>query len=259
MRSAGLLVYVDRLRMQIQQWRFRRKNKAFRAANPDIPLPAEEIIYETFNADITKYYEDGKEVAKWLVHTIEPYIGSKSIKILDWGCGPARVVRHLHRFLDAESELFGSDFNSQTIAWCKEHIPNVTFGCNDLSPPLPYEPSTFAVLYGISVLTHLNEERNKSWIEEIFRVLAPGGIALITTQGKVFVEKLSSKEKLAFQDGRLVVRGHVEEGRRTFSAFHPEERMRELFDNFTVLEHQPGERQGRTLDQDIWILQKPVK
>ncbi|NND07384.1 MAG: class I SAM-dependent methyltransferase [Saprospiraceae bacterium] len=255
-RSLGLLVHIDRLRMHFARWRFRNKNQAFRAAHPHLAIPDEAIIYETFNADITKYYEDGRDVAKWLVETIQSHTDCDTCKILDWGCGPARIVRHLPDLLPRNAEVFGTDFNAYTIDWCQKNISDVAFTCNDLIPPLPFHSNTFDIVYGISVLTHLNEQRNHSWTREIFRIVMPGGLAILTTQGEAFSAKLTPKEKTAFRNNQLVVRGKVAEGRRTFSAFHPEAYMRNLFTEFSILQHTPGRSVGKSLEQDIWILQK---
>ncbi|GAB4244281.1 MAG: hypothetical protein Kow0027_03890 [Saprospiraceae bacterium] len=76
------------------------------------------------------------------------------------------------------------------------------------------------------------------WINELNRVLKPGGLLLVTTQGDAFRVKLTAAELKQFNDGKLVVRGAVKEGHRTFSAFQPKQYMLWLFEKMLVLEHQ---------------------
>jgi SAM-dependent methyltransferase len=53
-----------------------------------------------------------------------------------------------------------------------------------LEPPLPYEDESFAAVLGLSVMTHLRRECQLRWLEEICRVLRPGGVLLATVHGK---------------------------------------------------------------------------
>ena len=115
----------------------------------------------------------------------------------------------------------------------------------------------FDVIYGISIFTHLSEQLHYDWTAELLRILKPGGILFLTTQGNAFKPKLSEEEIGHFNKNRLVIRGKVKEGHRTYSAFQPPAFMTKLFANATVLEHieRPIES-GRSLPQDIWIVTK---
>jgi hypothetical protein len=80
---------------------------------------------------------------------------------------------------------------------------------------------------------------------------------LLTTQGDHFKQKLTDEELQLYNQNKLVVRGHVKEGHRTFSAFQPPVYMRELFRDAEVLEHicRPVIK-GRALPQDVWLIKK---
>jgi SAM-dependent methyltransferase len=92
------------------------------------------------------------------------------------------------------------------------------------------------------------------WIEELKRILKPGGLLFLTTQGNAFKDKLTQSEKSDFDDGHLIVRGAVKEGHRTFSSFHPNPFMEKLFDSFVILKHISIENEGNV--QDVWIVRK---
>ncbi len=242
--------------MYFHAWRLRKKNQDFRAQYPKVSLPEDDILYETFHGDYFKYYEDGKSVASWLLDTLGRYKSVSHLQVLDWGCGPARIVRHLPALMGPENAIFGSDLNPETIAWCKANIPKVHFTTNHLDPPLPFDAGQFDFLYAISILTHLSEQRHQDWLQEIHRVLAPDGIALITTQGEAYRAKLTLSERRKFDGGQLIVRGKVAEGSRTFSAFQPPTFMHQILAPFDVLEHQAGMLSNGSSEQDIWILRR---
>jgi SAM-dependent methyltransferase len=80
-------------------------------------------------------------------------------------------------------ELHGCDINPELIAWCSANIPFGSFKPSTVLPPLPYPSNHFDILYGVSVLTHLLFDAHQLWASEIWRVLKPGGIAVLTAQG----------------------------------------------------------------------------
>jgi SAM-dependent methyltransferase len=103
-------------------------------------------------------------------------------RVLDFGCGSARVLRHLGD-LPASCRLYGTDIDAEAIRWCREAIPFATFEINDSSPPLPFADSTFDLIYAVSVFTHLDEELQNAWLAELRRVTAPHALLLLTTHG----------------------------------------------------------------------------
>ncbi|MDV7395980.1 class I SAM-dependent methyltransferase, partial [Arthrospira platensis SPKY1] len=115
-------------------------------------------------------------------------------RILDWGCGPARIVRHLPGLLP-DSEIHGTDYNPNTIAWCKANIKGVQFEKNELDPPTVYPDKHFDLIYGISIFTHLSEPRHFSWFDELMRIAKPGAVILLTTHGNLYKRVLTDAEK----------------------------------------------------------------
>lgn len=255
LRRTSILYSADYFVFLLNKIKNRKKNKRFLKENPDIILPPDYLIYESFQLDYKKYYTDSIESARWLTGLFRKYSPLYNINILDWGCGPGRIIRHLPTLIGNSSVFFGTDYNPRTITWCRNNIPGVTFSNNGLEPPLDYNNQLFHIIYGISIFTHLSEPMHESWINELHRVLSPGGIMLITTQGNAFRVKLTASELQRFDQDKLVVRGKVKEGHRTFSAFQPVGYMKQLLIDFQILEHQEGKNDGRP-QQDIWIVKK---
>lgn len=252
----GLLPALDFLRMHFFRLKNRSNNEAFKKKHPDFILPDDQILYETFRLDYHRYFESGLSTAQWLLDQYQKHQGRQPGSILDWGCGPARVIRHLPTLVSADVVLTGSDFNPQTIQWCKTWIQGVSFITNGLKPPIPIPPGSVDFIYAISVFTHLAAERHPIWVDEIVERLTPDGIFLFTTQGRAFLPYLTPAEQASFHDNKPVVRNHKMEGKRIFSTFHPEQYIIGLLSNFDILEHQLGTLNNRKPDQDVWIVRK---
>lgn len=107
-------------------------------------------------------------------------------RVLDWGMGHGRIARHMKLF--CEADIFGIDIDPENVAWAQSRIPHlVAAQVGPLMPPMNYESNTFDVVYGLSVMTHLAREVQEAWLEEISRVLRPGGLALLTFAGDASV------------------------------------------------------------------------
>lgn len=259
LRKTGLLFHMDWLRFRFEKARNFKKNREFQKRNPSVVLPPDYLIYESFRMDYEKYYDQGRSSTKWLVeHLQRHYEITHNSRILDWGCGPARILRHMPEITGRKATFFGTDYNKESIDWCSKNIPNINFSRNNLEARLQYEDDYMDIIYGISIFTHLSEQLHFDWYNELHRVLKPGGIMFLTTQGDNFKVKLLESELAKFNKGELVVRGNVKEGHRTFSAFHPKEFMRKMFKDVKILEHIEPLVERSSIPQDIWIIRKQV-
>ncbi len=257
LRALRLIYWTDWLRYVLEKWNNRHSNCTFLRDHPGVAIPPDYLLYESYRLDYSKYFSQGKETAQWIAGHLEKYMDFDGKKILDWGCGPGRVLRHLPEVLGPSCVLHGTDYNLRSIEWCRTNLPGISFNHNALEANLPYPDGFFDAIYGISILTHLSEPMHYAWVAELLRVLSPGGVLFLTAQGDAFKIKMTSSELEAYQRGELVVRGKVKEGHRTYSAFHPRPFMEKLFEKTQVLEHiAPPAEKGKGLAQDVWILKK---
>jgi ubiquinone/menaquinone biosynthesis C-methylase UbiE len=256
LRKIRLMHLSDRLNFYYQKYRNRNSNRLFKENNPDVILPPDYMIYESFQMNYDNYYNDSLDTAKWLISYFEKHIELKNIKILEWGCGPARIIRHLSKLLDSSCEIYGSDYNSKTIDWCKKNISGIQFSKNNLQPPLEFQNNFIDIIYATSVFTHLSEEMHYAWKNELKRICKPNGIIFLTTHGDNCKPKLTEEELKIFETGKLVVRGNVKEGHRTFAAYQSLSFMRGLFKDFEIVEHVTREPEGNYIPQDVWIVRK---
>ncbi|MDR2010118.1 MAG: class I SAM-dependent methyltransferase [Bacteroidales bacterium] len=255
-RNLGLIKFVDKLNFYIVLFKTRKQRNEFKKSHPDVALPPPFYMYETFGLNYESFYNKSESTAKWLISYFQKYSDLKNIKILDWGCGPGRVIRHLSVIMDPSCEFHGSDYNKKYIDWCSKNIINVTFKTNQLIPPLNYEENTFDIIYGISIFTHLSEEMHHAWFCELMRVLKHGGILILTLHGDAFKEKLTKSERDDFEKGKLIVKSNTKEGHRTYTAFQPTSFVEKLVANNKILEHVCGSTKNGKIEQDLWVIKK---
>lgn len=254
LRKLGVLLISDKLRFMHLHLKKLRERRHFIAQNPDISIPPAYLIYESFDLNYDSYYFASRKTASWLLDHFRKYIDLSNINILDWGCGPARIVRHLPDLLDPSCGIYATDYNPGSIEWNRKHIKGVNFNLNAISPPLPYVNDSFNVIYGISIFTHLPEELHFSWFHELIRISKNNGILFLTLHGKSFKIKLTDDENKKFDSGALIIRGNTKAGHRTFTSFHPPDFVHRLVEGHQVVEHIEGEVINNKPQQDIWII-----
>jgi len=258
LRKSGLIKTVDRARFYLLYLKTHKQRKAFMKSNPSVVLPPSYFMYETFGLDYEQFYQGSEETASWLIAHFKKHCSLGGIHLLDWGCGPGRIIRRMPSLLGRSCHCYGTDYNARYIKWCSENIPDVTFKTNNLEPPLLFENNMFDIIYGISIFTHLSEKMHYAWMDELFRVLKPGGILLLTMHGEAFTTKLTEAKRKIFDQGRIVVLSNTKEGHRTYSAFHPVPFVRGLAGNNRVVAFEEGGFVNGKPQQDLWMFQKVI-
>jgi SAM-dependent methyltransferase len=238
-----------------------RSNSGYKRQHRAFAFPPPYYIYETYAMDYRAYAEDGRQTAAEIKALLEPYLAfdAQPLTIVDWGCGPGRIVRHWPQLIGERHTIIGCDYNTLYIDWCQKHISDVQFSQNGLEPPLPLPEASADAVYGLSIFTHLSESNHYAWAAELRRILKPGGVLVLTVQGDQSRYKLLPAELVLYDKGELVVRGFNKEGHRLYAAFQPPALMVQLFKGLEVLRHIPGgQPEGLDGMQDTWVLQKPA-
>lgn len=220
--------------------------------DPSIPPPMLRHS-STGTADPRWFLESGRRGAE-VVREVMRKCSVPPRRILDFGCGSGRVARHLL----AEDQVFhGVDWNEAVIRWCQKHLLQGRFLMGGLRPPLPLEPDLeLDLIYAFSVFTHMTEDLQQSWLEELGSRLAVGGVLAISTHGRAFVENLSAEERARFERGELVVREPVAAGTNVCAAYHPPGSLEALLPpSLEVWQHLPEAARGNA-PQDLWLLRR---
>lgn len=105
-------------------------------------------------------------------------------RVLDFGCSSGRVIRNLkatHPGIEAE----GCDPREASIAFIREHVPEVRWFVSRETPPLPgVEDDRYDLVFAISVWSHFSERAALAWFSEMARVMRPGGDLIFSTHGE---------------------------------------------------------------------------
>lgn len=112
---------------------------------------------------------------------------SRGRRVLDFGCGWGRMSRFFLRDLPGK-DVWGIDVGPDMISLCQKHFRTGHFELVPAVPPTILKEASFDVIYAYSVFSHLNEEVSLAWIKELSRLLKPGGLLLVTTQGRLFID-----------------------------------------------------------------------
>jgi SAM-dependent methyltransferase len=100
-------------------------------------------------------------------------------RMLDFGCGPGRYIRHLEP-LSETTEIHGADIDGQMIDWLRKNVPYGHYEVVPHEPPTSYPDAHFDLVVNHSVFTHLPEHLQDKWMAELHRVTQPGGVLLLT-------------------------------------------------------------------------------
>jgi len=102
--------------------------------------------------------------------------------VVDIGCGRGFYVNLLSQ-LNLGLEIFGLDLNEKYLKVARESLNGKkVFLKKGNALKLPFKSNSFDKVIASEILEHLNDD--KKAIAEIYRVLKPGGIALISVPNK---------------------------------------------------------------------------
>ena len=159
-------------------------------------LPPPMLRYRVHGAlDEESYVLVGKRVAKTIFdNAFERGVSWNGLSVLDFACGPGRVATELKK-LGPTCSFRGSDIDREAIDWAQAHLSHVgVFQANAAMPPTDFLDDQFDVIYCISLFTHLDEKAQDSWLEELERILKPGGTFIATVHGRFTTQSCTSDE-----------------------------------------------------------------
>lgn len=184
--------YLYKLFLRSYRWQlFKRVDARDKAYGIDGHLPPAALRYRVgASADADIFSRIGKTCAEDIKSALLKVGRNLEAfqRILDFGCGCGRTLIHLSS-LAPNAKFYGTDIDKQAIDWCQRNLKFGTFSVSRETPPLQYEADMFDFIFAISVFTHLNEDYQFRWLEELKRIALPGAILLVTVDSSFVGEK----------------------------------------------------------------------
>jgi len=222
------------------------------------PAPPSKLIFLIIRSVWSfEYWHSGLAIINDLQSHFERLnVNSKQFKrILDFGCGCGRLTRQLTRFKNAE--VYGTDYNERLIAWSSKYLTNSHYACNNLKPPLAYQTEYFDLVVARSVFTHLDYQLQFDWIDELYRIITPGGYLYFTTHSELSTHSLGEHLIHRFKEEGFVSQNSDLQGDNKCAVYQSKDWVyTNLAKKFSAVEYIPG-RLEEHLGQDIYIFQKP--
>ena len=100
--------------------------------------------------------------------------------VLDFGAGCGRILQY---FAGSGATLWATDVDATAIRYLQRAYPAVRSQANQSTPPLPLADDAVDVAYSFSVWTHLPIADQFVWLQEMKRVVRPGGLLLLSVLG----------------------------------------------------------------------------
>ena len=171
-----------------------RRSELLRQILPGVPDEKTQLRYVgAIGDDALRRGLNGSRVFKELY---EDMAGDFSAcrNVLDFGCGWGRVIRFFLKDID-HSKLWGIDVSEKAVKFCQQSFKWCNFSLVDPFRPTEFSDGQFDFIYAFSVFSHLSEDMQRRWLEELERILAPGGVIVATTWGREFITRCREMRK----------------------------------------------------------------
>lgn len=155
--------------------------------------------------------------------------------VFDFGCGCGRIARQLIQQRERPRRYLGIDLHGPLIDWCTENLapaaPGFEFRHHDVvyplwnegpdkpeAAPFPAADDSASLVIAWSVFTHLTQKNAEFYLEEVARILTPGGVFMGTWfffdkiyfpmmqefQNALYINDVSPTNAVIFDRGWLV-------------------------------------------------------
>lgn len=130
-----------------------------------------------------EFDRSGSEEKRALLKLLPPGWSFRGKRVLDFGCGSGRTLRHFLSEAEA-GEFWGADIDSLSIDWLECNLsPPFHLIRSQAEPPLGLEHGTFDLIWALSVFTHLTDN-SLAWLRELHSLLRPGGLLIASYMGR---------------------------------------------------------------------------
>jgi ubiquinone/menaquinone biosynthesis C-methylase UbiE len=157
----------------------------------DFPVPPNSNMRRT-SARTIKHYLFSSLTTYSPIVTMARYYGIKfdgSTNILDFGCGSGSQLMSLTRHFPGAT-YFACDVDPSAIEFVRKSYPTVDAVTSGFMPPLGYSDNQMDLVYSVSTFSHFDLPTQRAWLLELFRIIKPGGLVLLTIEGRFALSML---------------------------------------------------------------------
>lgn len=177
------LQYVDALTGQViaPQHDFHIRPQDLNGSSPPVAPPLNLVLRTHTGNTLDQYFVEGYAIYRTITAAYLEATGQALgtvARLVDFGCGPGRLARHLAR--EPGLQVLAVDVDPECVAWCQAHLPDVAGLISPLRPPLSLAAGSVDCVLAMNVLLHLGEQDGLDWLAEWHRICRPGGTAIVT-------------------------------------------------------------------------------
>lgn len=137
-----------------------------------------ESLYDSIAREYAEAFSgehDKKPMDREILRRFSEEIG-ESVPVWDLGCGPGQTTGYLNNLGVKAS---GLDISERILEQAKKLHPGIEFRKGNILD-LGFEDGSIAGIVAFYAIVHFTEEQVRSALMEVYRVLKPGGIFLLT-------------------------------------------------------------------------------
>jgi SAM-dependent methyltransferase len=158
-----------------------------------------------------RIWRGGERVAGYATRILRPvevvvlvrYRDQLSGRVLELGCGAGRLTGYLAEMSGA---VHGIDLSAEMVAYSRQRYPQATFSQGDLRDLSAIRDRTWdAVVAAYNVIDVLSEGARLALLDEVARVLVPGGLLVMSSHNRAIASRLGEPFRLGGRSARETV------------------------------------------------------
>ncbi|PPR34178.1 MAG: Ubiquinone biosynthesis O-methyltransferase [Alphaproteobacteria bacterium MarineAlpha6_Bin3] len=161
-----------------------KKNNKFIYEHDFVPVGYYDRIYKIKKGIQAKWHDQKFNFVKKKMKNYK--------KHLDFGCSAGSFIG----ILDKKKKSIGFDISIEQVNYAKKEYKDKNHNFIFSKLPLPFPNNSFDTITFLEVIEHCDDDQNRKIINEIYRLLKPNGVLIITTPNYYslwpFLEKIIS-------------------------------------------------------------------
>lgn len=153
------------------------------------PAPRDSVTLNYNGRDVRRAFEDGVKLYNFFRAQAKEYgCLRRDAALLDFGCGYGRFSQ-IARVDFAPEKIYSADISKDALALAREQgLDERNLIQLNAGQPVPVQAHQFDVIIVNSVFSHLSERSALFYMEDLARVLKPGGLLLVTVRSVSWVK-----------------------------------------------------------------------